>query len=219
MIVQQRPWTQAKPGSRVLVGMQLFRDEGEGWNNNNMGCITSLIEVKPRSVSFYSIYAFLFSNQMYFEWPKTRFCNVSILKEIESQPAVHKCSREKLLLKLLHDQHKNTCSGVCFLVSGSTLLKRDSAVGVFLRTSSSSNFSEQFFCKAFLCLCSDVTLMSLFFFSISFEVFCEKTALKIWPDLRVNNLPEPFFWLICRSSAYTFTQSKLHCRCVFQRII
>ena len=40
---------------------------------------------------------------MYFEWPKTRFCNVSILKEIESQPAVHKCSREKLLLKLLHD--------------------------------------------------------------------------------------------------------------------
>lgn len=52
MIVQQRPWTQAKPGSRVLVGMQLFRDGGEPWNSNNMGRITSLLEVKPRSVSF-----------------------------------------------------------------------------------------------------------------------------------------------------------------------
>lgn len=52
MIVQQRPWTQAKPGSRVLVGMQLFRDGGEPWNSGNMGRITSLLEVKPRSVSF-----------------------------------------------------------------------------------------------------------------------------------------------------------------------
>ena len=51
MIVQQRPWTQAKPGIKVLVGIQLFRDGGEPWNSSNMGRITSLLEVKPRSVS------------------------------------------------------------------------------------------------------------------------------------------------------------------------
>ena len=49
--VQQRPFTQAKVSSRVLVGMQLFSEEGIEWNAENMRLITSMIEVKPISVS------------------------------------------------------------------------------------------------------------------------------------------------------------------------
>ena len=52
MIVQQRPWTEARPGITVLVSMKLFRVGGEPWDKDNMGRITSLLEVKPRSVSF-----------------------------------------------------------------------------------------------------------------------------------------------------------------------
>ena len=51
MIVQQRPFTQAKVSSRVLVGMQLFPEEGIEWTAENMRLITSMIEVKPISVS------------------------------------------------------------------------------------------------------------------------------------------------------------------------
>ena len=51
MIVQQRPFTQAKVSSRVLVGMQLFPEEGIEWKAENMRVITSMIEVKPISVS------------------------------------------------------------------------------------------------------------------------------------------------------------------------
>ena len=55
MIVQQRPWTQAKPGIKVAASMKLFRGGGEPWNEDNMGRITSLLEVQPKSVSL-SIY-------------------------------------------------------------------------------------------------------------------------------------------------------------------
>ena len=51
MIVQQRPFTQAKVSSIVLVGMQLFSEEGIEWNAENMRLITSMTEVKPISVS------------------------------------------------------------------------------------------------------------------------------------------------------------------------
>ena len=52
MIVQQRPWTEARPGITVRVSMKLFRVGGEPWDQDNMGRITSLLEVKPRWVSF-----------------------------------------------------------------------------------------------------------------------------------------------------------------------
>ena len=51
MIVQQRPFTQSKVSGRVLVGMQRFPEESIEWNAENMRIITSMIEVKPISVS------------------------------------------------------------------------------------------------------------------------------------------------------------------------
>ena len=59
MIVQQRPFTQAKVSSRVLVGMQHFPEESIEWNAENMRIITSVIEVKPIPGSLLS-FALLF---------------------------------------------------------------------------------------------------------------------------------------------------------------
>ena len=59
MIVQQRPFTQAKVSSRVLVGMQHFPEESIEWNAENMRIITSVTEVKPISGSLLS-FALLF---------------------------------------------------------------------------------------------------------------------------------------------------------------
>ena len=59
MIVQQRPFTQSKVSSRVLVGMQLLPEEGMERNAENARIITSMIEIKPISVSLLS-FALLF---------------------------------------------------------------------------------------------------------------------------------------------------------------
>ena len=100
MIVQQRPWTEARPGITVLVSMKLFRVGGEPWDQDNMGRITSLLEVKPRWVSFFHLLlAFLSSNYMYLVLANLKFCyyanfpliyipNISTLKETRSQLAV-----------------------------------------------------------------------------------------------------------------------------------
>ena len=59
MIVQQRTFTQSKVSSRVLVGMQLLPEEGMERNAENTRIITSMIEIKPISVSLLS-FALLF---------------------------------------------------------------------------------------------------------------------------------------------------------------
>lgn len=71
MIVQQRPWTQAKPGIKVAASMKLFRGGGEPWNDDNMGRITSLLEVKPRSECYTEVFLdqrdkHVFSDQQYY---------------------------------------------------------------------------------------------------------------------------------------------------------